>query len=110
MSESVAQYIANNSVTSAALCVTGQVWVKGIHDINTTASTAFVQLFDAAAAADITLGTTVPTYVVRSAATSCSDPHNIPSHGLLFRLGVVVACTTTPLGSTTAEQHVRVMI
>ena len=103
--------ISNNTVTEADVLVqAGHVHVVAMHAINTTAAAAFVQYFDAAAVADVTVGTTVPVWVLRSPASSVSDGDGLPTHGLLFKLGVVIASTTTPTGNTGAAQHVRTAI
>lgn len=100
--------LSNNSVGATAVLVQkGVVQVTAMHALNTTAAAAFVQYFDAAAITDVTVGTTVPLWVLRSPASSISDGDGLPTHGLVFRLGVVVASTTTPTGSTGATQHVR---
>lgn len=101
------QILSSNSLAgTATLLRSGRVAVSWTHAVNTTAAAAYVQLFDAAAASDVTLGTTVPTYVLKSAA---SDPSEgaLPHNGLVFALGIVAASTTTATGSTGAAQHVR---
>lgn len=77
------------------------------HGINTTGSAAYIQLFNAALAADVTVGTTVPTRVLTVAASgSASDA--LPNDGIRFPLGIVAASTTTATGSTGATQHLRI--
>jgi hypothetical protein len=78
--------------------------------INTTGAAAYIQLFNAAAASDVTLGTTVPTWVVKSQASDVSDGDGLPTDGLLFPLGLFAASTTTPTGLTAAAQHVKIAI
>ena len=100
--------ILNNSVGATAVLVQkGVVQVTGMFAVNTTAAAAFVQYFDAAAAADVTVGTTIADWVLRSPASSVSDGDGLPTHGLVFLLGVVIASTTTPTGNSAATQHVR---
>lgn len=71
---------------------------------------AYVQLFDAASASDVTVGTTKPKWVVMTdfGAGECSSGDGLPTHGLIFELGVVVASTTTSTGSTVKTQQVRI--
>jgi hypothetical protein len=97
--------IIKDSVGATALLVkSGKITVDMVHAVNTTGAAAYLQIFDAAAAADVTVGTTLPMIVVKSAA---SDPAEILLDGCVFQLGVVVASTTTALGNTGATQHVR---
>lgn len=69
-----------------------------IHVTNPDASEAFVQFFNAAAADDVTLGTTAPDFVVRVAATG-AEVVPVPSP-LSFPLGLCYAVATTPTGNT----------
>lgn len=103
--------VTSNSLTGTATLIrTGQVFVNFLTAVNTTGSAAYIQLFDAAAAADVTLGTTVPTLVFKSAASDPMDPPHFPEDGVRFVNGVVAASTTTATGSTGASQHLRVGI
>lgn len=101
---------SNNVGATAVLMQSSLVTLVAIRAINTTAAVAFVQLFDAAAASDVTVGTTIPTWVVKSEASELSIGDGLPDHGLVFTRGLVVASTTTPTGSTGATQHVRVAV
>lgn len=101
------QILSSNSLAgTATLLRSGRVALSWVHAINTAVAASYLQLYDAAAAADVTVGTTVPTYVLKSTA---SDPSEgaLPHNGLVFALGVVAASTTTATGSTGATQHVR---
>ena len=111
MATTLSRILSSNSLGATAVLIqTGQTFISGVKVINATASTAYVQLFDAAAAADVTVGTTTPTWVVRSAASDPSADADIPPHGLIFVNGVVAASTTTATGSSAATQHLRVMV
>ena len=81
-----------------------RAWQTGL------AANAFVQLFDAASISDVTLGTTAPTWVVMTIfeAGPVSSGDGLPSDGILFRLGCVIASTTTPTGNTGNTQQVRI--
>lgn len=99
------ELIIKDSVTGTALLVkSGKIEVDVVHAINTVAAASYLQCFDAAAAADVTVGTTLPRVVLKSAA---SDPADLLLDGCVFQLGLVVASTTTALGSTGAAQHLR---
>lgn len=106
-----AEVTEKNSVSGTAVLVSGSRCVMAaVKAINTTAAAAYLQLFDAAAVADVTVGTTVPRWVVKSAANDPSTDPDLPAGGLKFMNGIVIASTTTALGSTGAAQHVRVAI
>jgi len=64
---------------------------------NPNSATAYVQIFDALAA-DVTVGTTTPDYVIPVLGNSGTVDDYIPS--LRFKTGVTYACTTTPTGNT----------
>ena len=76
----------------------GPVKLKAAHVMNIAAAATFVQFFDAADAADITLGTTVPDYVLGAAIASPSNQADLVD--LLFGKGLFVAATTTAGGLT----------
>lgn len=71
---------------------------------------AYVQLFDAASTSAVTVGTTKPDWVVLTdfGAGETSGGDGLPTHGLIFRNGCVVASTTTSAGNTNATQQVRI--
>jgi len=74
-----------------------------VHDIvlgNTTAAVAYLQLFDADSA-DVTVGTTTPTYAFLIPA-SATVIINL-SKPLHLATGFTIACTTTRTGSTGAN-------
>lgn len=100
---------ANSVVETKALLVGYRCAATMIHAINTTASAAYLQIFDAATAAAVTVGTTVPTIVVTLAASASADVH-VPDGGIIFENGIVVAGTTTATGNTGAAVHARVWI
>lgn len=83
------------------------VWAQAI---NTVAADSYLQLFDAAAVTDVTVGTTVPTLVVTTDPSDSTRENPLPTHGLVFVNGIVAASTTTPTGLTGAVQHVRLGI
>lgn len=92
-------------VATAVLIKTGSVSLSGYHIFNTTAAAAYVQLYDAAAAADVTVGTTVHTLVlgIPSSSGACRSL----TRPLKFTNGIVVASTTAVAGSTGAAVAVE---
>lgn len=75
--------------------------VHGIKFVNEGAGARFLQVFDAAAAGDVTLGTTAPD-VLLVAGVNGVDKIEVP---ISFTKGVAVAATTTALGSTGAAAN-----
>lgn len=103
--------LSTNNLSTAQLLRSGPTIVTAVEAFNTTAAAAYIQMFDAAAIADVTLGTTLPLWVVKSPASDVSNPDNpLPQRGVVFQKGVVVASTTTPTGLATAVQHLRTAI
>ncbi|MBI2007650.1 hypothetical protein HYS85_00220 [Candidatus Saccharibacteria bacterium] len=70
----------------------------------------YVQVFDAAAGADITVGTTSPNWIVPVVSSNVSDGDGLPTMGVMMRSGVVIACTSTPAGATSANLNVEICI
>lgn len=97
---------------TAVLIHGGAIILTAAQAINTTSADAYLQLFDAAAAADVTVGTTIPDWVVMSdfGAGLVSASDGLPTDGLSFRLGLVAASTTTPINNAGATQHARFVI
>lgn len=101
----------NNAVTSTTILVrSGPCDVYGYSINNPNASTAFIQLFNAAATGDVNLGTTV-----------CDEGIQLPISGpvveapntdpiLSFPLGLVIAATTTEGGNTAPGSAVSVVL
>ena len=69
---------------------------------NSSGSDAFLQLFDAASASDVTLGTTVPnqSYFIPGPAGATGGADRIYTRPILFEAGLAYAVTTTPTGNT----------
>ena len=96
---------------AAALLRAGRCIVSSMKYINEDAAVRFCQIFDAAAAADVTVGTTVPVWVLTAGANGGDDDYM--GNGIVFTSGIVVAGTTTPDGSTAAAdntQHIWAVI
>lgn len=83
-------------------------FVDGGIAFNNTAAQAFLQFFDKKAA-DVTLGTTVPDWIV-AVSPNDNDPIHVGESGLIFSTAVSVACTTTATGLTASDCHVAISI
>jgi len=105
---SAALLSANSLDDSPVVLLVGhRCTVEFASGINTAAAATYIQIFDAAAVADVSLGTTVPTLVLAIAASSAAtDTYGI--EGVVFTNGVAVASTTTTPGSTGAASHARI--
>ncbi len=75
------------------------VVLTGLSIINNQAAAIFVQLFDAATAGAVTLGTTVPTFEFNGAASVPLMPP-LAAGGIKFRFGLQMASSTTEGGAT----------
>ena len=83
----------------------GYTLLHGWNIHNTTAADAFLLCYSAAAIADVTVGTTVPDYIVPVGANAILSDHN--ENGIQFPLGLCIASTTTTGGSTDAAQDIN---
>ena len=84
----------------------GDTLINSIDMHNVTAADAFLQLFDAAATGDVTLGTTVPNYVIPNTANGgVGRSFPVP---LFFTLGVVYASTTATGNDSGAAQDLSI--
>ncbi len=93
---------------TAALAKTGKCSLTGFHLFNTSAAAAYVQFFDAAAAADVTLATTTPKMSFGLPASGGATK-SLPSR-IQFTNGIVVASTTTATGSSSSTSVVVIEI
>lgn len=106
----MAQSVAQTQVVDLAATVTnltaGGARAAKVIAMNTSAATAFVQVFDLAAA-DVTLGTTVPKYqIVLAATTGFVDLDFSWLDVFLTRMSA--ASTTTSGGATGSAAGVRI--
>lgn len=83
------------TVVSAA---TGLRKLGGYYIYNPNATVAYIQVFNKALVADVTLGTTVPDLVFAIPATGAANLEL--TNGRLMRLGIMIAATTTATGLT----------
>lgn len=103
-------YKTNLTDNSTTLVQTGSTLLGYLNVHNPDASAAHLQLFNAAAAADVTLGTTVPDLSLQIAAGGDREPVLISP--ILFELGLVIAASVEPQGSTDtgSDMHVYAAI
>jgi len=86
------------SVTNVVeLMYTGQAALTKIAVDNTDVAKVYLQVFDAAAVTDVTIGTTVPDYVIPVLASSRQNDDHV--QGLMFKKGICYASTTTAAGA-----------
>ena len=91
---------------TAVLAKTGLCSLTSYHIFNTTAAELYVMFYDAAAAADVNLGTTVPTFVLgipaETAAGLGSGACVSLDKPIQFTLGIVIGSLTAITGHTGA--------
>lgn len=81
-----------------AVVIAGPVLLFNITAFNSGGATCYLQFFDALTA-DVTVGTTTPTFVIPLPASGGYDTSlNLPEG---FRNGIVIACTSTATGNGT---------
>lgn len=85
-----------NTVKVVRLSEPAGVWSMTV--ANPSAAIAYVQCFDALKPADVTLGTTVATWVVP--VTTAQTITVAPTQPISFLKGLQIAATTTATGST----------
>jgi len=93
-------------VAGEVLLRAGDTLINSVDLHNTTAADAFFLLYDRASTGDVTVGTTVPNYVIPNTANGVvGRSFPIP---LFFTLGVVYASVTTTDGDTAAAQDLSI--
>lgn len=83
---------------AATLVRAGRVMIGTVVCHNENAATRYLQLFNAAAVANVTLGTTEPTVNIPITTDAMQE---IELNGTTFDLGLVIALTTATRGATT---------
>jgi hypothetical protein len=86
----------------------GETLVYNIIAHNTTAADAWIQLHNAAAITDVTLGTTVPVCSIPIAANEAKPLMHMTKPLSGFPLGLVIAATTAIAGGTSGACDVMV--
>ena len=102
-------YFKSNLTATAVLAKAGSVTIGSYNISNPNSSPVFIQVFNAATAGAVTLGTTPPTFVLTvPAANGVLDGNLAGSYNL--PLGMVVAATTTATGNTAPTSAVPITI
>ena len=78
--------------------------LTNIYCYNPTGAVAYLQIFDVATAAGVTLNSTVPTLSLGIPTAQASGLGPAVT-GIYFKNGIQVASTTTPTGNSAAVQH-----
>jgi len=90
---------------TALLVKAGPCRVKAIQFHNDAATDAYLQMFDAADPADVTVGTTPAVWAPGAHATAGGDDVvDLTGLDLSFTRGLCIASTTTPDGNTVSAQ------
>jgi hypothetical protein len=99
-------YTGTVSGTKVEVTANTKSTVFSVHISNTTAATAYLQIFDLATAS-VTVGTTTPTYVIGvQASGSVNLTFGVP---IEHTTGFIIASTTTRTGATGAAQEVTII-
>jgi hypothetical protein len=89
---------------SAVLVQKGPCQLHGYHLANANASARYAKLYDAAAAADVTVGTTLPKLRIPVTGSNLAWAANLQVH---FKLGMVVAVVTGAADTDTTGGSAR---
>jgi hypothetical protein len=96
-----ATYSATSLSGTPVLAKTGKCSLAGFHFLNASSTTAaYVQFFDKATAGEVTLATTVPSFVIGMPASGGATRSYVSR--IEFTNGMVLASTTTATGSSSA--------
>lgn len=88
-------------VTNTSTTINGSgIILDAIHCYNPNAAVAYLQLFNVATGTAITVGTTLPTLSIGIPSTAADPQLQLTGINVWFNLGVKIAVTTTPTGST----------
>ncbi len=105
-------YFKSDLSSTATAVRTKRTLVKKIFAMNVNSTDAFLQIFDAAAAADVTLGTTTPaqSYLIPKGDGTARGAHSVglPDEGLPLDNGLVIAATTTVASSGAPSSNIEV--
>ena len=98
--------VESDSLGATAVLLVGHACtLSWVNAINTTSALAHIQFFDAALAADVTVGTTIPDLVITSPLSEARIETGIDCD---FARGIVAASTTTVTGNSAATQHLKI--
>lgn len=90
------------------LVKTGKISLSSWFMYNPSNAAAYIRFFDAVAAADVTLGTTTPDYVV--GCDTLKTAHAGYSRPLQFTKGLVIGACTTAVGSGHTAPNVDIVM
>lgn len=99
---------ANLDDTPGVLVQGSKVYLWGWSIANAAAAVTYIQLFDVAALASVTLGTTAPDGWIALAASVVGNAQL--TKPIAFTNGLVAFSTTTATGSTAATSHATFFI
>jgi hypothetical protein len=103
------EVFSNLAVTDTAVLVkAGAVALSGYHVFNTVAAATYLMFYDAAAAADVTLGTTVPKFCL-GLPTSGGATRSL-AKPIQFTLGIVIGSLDATTGHGAAISVVELEI
>ncbi len=104
-----AAYYSNTALAgTATLAKTGKCSLAGFHFFNTSTSAAYVQFFDKATAAEVTLATTTPAFVIGLPGSGGATRTH--ASRIQFTNGMVIASTTTATGSSSSTTCIVIEI
>ena len=87
-----------NQGSAQTLIRAGTCVLSAVRGYSSNASPAtthsYIQIWDAATAASITVGATSPNWVVACVSSNVSDGDGLPTMGVMIRDGIVIACTS----------------
>lgn len=92
-------YLDGALLATVQLVAAGNVVMDSYYIFNPDSAVAYIQLFDCATAAGVTLGTTTPVWSIPVPAGAAA---NLAGLALEFKLGLCIAATTTYKNSTPA--------
>lgn len=95
--------VGNAGITGKTLIKAGSASLYGLALWNNGAAITYLQVFDAASTAAVTLGTTIPKFVFQVGGNNSWEEKFAGEGRLAFLNGIVVAATTTPTGATTTS-------
>jgi hypothetical protein len=90
----------NSALSNTPVLVAGNTVVITYLDAFNADEACYVHLFDAKKASDVTLGVSIPKLIWGVPKGGGHDLEKEREEGVYFGLGLVIACTTTPTGTT----------
>ena len=99
-------YTVTASSTKADVTTDAKSTIYSVHISNTTAATAYLQVFDLQSGS-VTVGSTAPTYAFGVPAGGVANLHF--GRPIEHSTGFTIASTTTRTGSSTAAQEVTII-